>query len=167
MATATDEETGNIISNSKSSPLLQRQFSSLLTSLPALPGQERGDVAFVGAEEHGQSTSNIKNSEGNLSAQSPQNIEGTEDGMSAASIKSNENNALALTEKAPAEELRTKCGYNTGHGDFCFGRYVDRNDEVWEKYDLDDTVWNEKDWIEGSNGVPNSIGPIERNRLER
>jgi hypothetical protein len=65
-----------------------------------LPEQECGDVAFAGADEHGQSTLNVKNSEDSSGTKSPQNIKSTKDSMGVVSIKSSENNALVLAGKA-------------------------------------------------------------------
>lgn len=57
----------------------------------------------------------------------------------------------AVNVKSSAISATTaRLGYNTGHGDFCFGRLVDRPERsIWDGSVYDDEFWKAK-----SNGLP-------------
>ncbi|KAE9381872.1 hypothetical protein N431DRAFT_440684 [Stipitochalara longipes BDJ] len=128
--------------------------------------QEQDGVAFTATTELDQSNNNSLTNDGDLDTQAAENQKNNQKVMGAQATASNINNGFVLADKGKALALRTNCGYNTGHGDFCYGRYSDRIDNEYADFSLSYMPWYPKGWIEGSSVVfPANILPFERYAL--
>ena len=59
------------------------------------------------------------------------NTSGKEDKESYSDTETTEkDNVVAKDDAGSGQLVATRISYNTGHGDFCFGRFVDRDRKV-------------------------------------
>ena len=156
MATNNDNKLLDLGDKSKSITFLQGCFYIILILFADLPEheQERDGVDTAVNTEGDLSSSNFHNISNNLSNQWFKQFEDKGILKKAHSTTGQENNALLLAETGKALALRTKLGYNTGHGDFCFGRYSDRNDQIYDAMNYSYMPWYPLNWVEGSHAVP-------------